>query len=593
MKRLLPVLLLFVFAATSLGQSPTVKITISPETTYETQCKLPDGRIDYFAAINKPFQSSVAKDNNIVAGLFSLTVGEAEMSLIKAKAKGDPASENEHLVKYRQRFWKMLGDEQPPELDSLVCPYPYGGADIKQQLIADYGEKELAEMLEAGRQGERDYCKTRFEEKKMSEEEYQEEIRRINEGKSDMHIYHNIGQEEWYEALSKKWTEKNYPRLAKWIASTDDLTQKLIAISKRTEYYHPYLSYNENDKLLFQYMLPYAQGMRETARFFQMRSNWEFVNGRFDQAMECAFSAVRLGQTMRKGSGCIVEDLVGVAMIGIGNFQITKYLVDPDLKQEAGWFLKKQKEYDAIYTQIGPFPVPPFWPNSERLSVLSAIQLMAYEPKSIIDFYREDGYDEESVAKFDKLFNSGIEYDWDEILRQTNTLYDELEDISALPSMKRQLRASKRLEKRIADEFEQSKTNTALTPEQQAVLYIREYYFCSVNAMLNATTRAIWERRITHVAFSLAAYRADHGGANPDSLDQLVPKYLESVPLSPFTDEPLRYVKRENDCLIASDNAYKLDGTETKLEEMIAEAPAGERRYPDQEHFIFIVGKGK
>ncbi|MGQ9649354.1 MAG: hypothetical protein ACUVXJ_04525 [Phycisphaerae bacterium] len=44
----------------------------------------------------------------------------------------------------------------------------------------------------------------------------------------------------------------------------------------------------------------------------------------------------------------------------------------------------------------------------------------------------------------------------------------------------------------------------------------------------------------TITVLAVAAYRNDHGRF-PESLDELVPRYLEAVPMDPFTSQPLRY----------------------------------------------------
>ena len=46
--------------------------------------------------------------------------------------------------------------------------------------------------------------------------------------------------------------------------------------------------------------------------------------------------------------------------------------------------------------------------------------------------------------------------------------------------------------------------------------------------------------RNLEVAFALSAWRGDHD-SYPESLADLVPKYLEAVPLDLYTDRPLRY----------------------------------------------------
>ncbi len=55
--------------------------------------------------------------------------------------------------------------------------------------------------------------------------------------------------------------------------------------------------------------------------------------------------------------------------------------------------------------------------------------------------------------------------------------------------------------------------------------------------------RTICMHRAASVALALERFRLDSGGSVPDSLDELVPKHLATVPADPFTGKPLRYLR--------------------------------------------------
>lgn len=56
--------------------------------------------------------------------------------------------------------------------------------------------------------------------------------------------------------------------------------------------------------------------------------------------------------------------------------------------------------------------------------------------------------------------------------------------------------------------------------------------------------QALTERRLAATALAIKWYQADHGGAPPRTLEELVPKYLPAVPRDPMAagDQPLRYL---------------------------------------------------
>ena len=66
----------------------------------------------------------------------------------------------------------------------------------------------------------------------------------------------------------------------------------------------------------------------------------------------------------------------------------------------------------------------------------------------------------------------------------------------------------------------------------------------SMNRALETDMRGRVERRMAAVALAAQLYRADHGGAWPAKLEDLVPQYLPAVPRDPLApgDTPLRYL---------------------------------------------------
>jgi hypothetical protein len=385
-------------------------------------------------------------------------------------------------------------------------------------------------------------------------------------------------------SLQRPWTAEDYPYLAHWISTTDDWTPKLIdIIRQRTGYYHPQIS---DSSLTYAATLPYVQSLRQTARFFHMRGNFEFARGNFDQAIDCAFSNIWMGFIIRKGACWIVEDLVGVAITGMGNHQLTTYLAELPKEKDTAWILRKKKEYDTIIPESGHLPLPPMWCLHERCGTLSFVQAIAARPATAQIFVRN----EEWFPKYEKLFPFGIRYDWDEIMKRVNSFYDDLEEVSLIPNWQRRLRAVARLDQRLA-EYAKRSIDSDDTPEQKATDFLLGNLAPGIEPAMIAFTRSEWDSRATSVAFALAAYRADNGGESPDSLEQLIPKYLDKVPDSPFTDKPLRYIKRQNDVLIANDDTFKLDGSEEAVEKLIAEALPGARVYPQARSYVLVVSK--
>ena len=600
------ILLLLALPLSGCSKTPKpIQFILSPETTYLTEPLLPDGRVDYLAAFNAQLSAQTTPENNLIVGVFSLIPGETEEELLRKPKTEEEKQKHELLRNYRERFGKMLGLDALPPLDSLAETAPVASnrhyernpERYKEGLREFYSEEELAAVVEKQRQKDRERVKTLFESgpccgPRMTKEEYDAEIKRIEMETSDGY-YQDIVSDQWDKARERPWTAEEFPYLAQWMASTDEWAGKLIDVARqRIGYYHPYATYDETSFLFNDFRLPYAQSLRMAARFLNVRSNFEFARGNVDEAMECNFAAVRLGRTTRKGAGTLVEDLVGVAIMGMGNYQLTTQLAILPKDKDAAWILQKKKEYDLIETEVGALPFPPIWCLGERFGMLSTIQTIAVEPKRFRELYADWGWDEEWFAKYDKLFCSGKEYDWNEVMKQVNLYYDDFEDICMLPGSERRFHAARRLQQRI-EEASQRSADLQGSPEQQIMGFMLGHFLPPFEPAHIAFTRCEWWNRVTSVAFALAAYRADNDDESPDTLAQLVPEYLDSVPDSPFTDKPLRYIKRQNDALIANDDKYKMDGSEEDVEKMITEAKPGSFAYPSAQHFVFVVTKSE
>ena len=67
----------------------------------------------------------------------------------------------------------------------------------------------------------------------------------------------------------------------------------------------------------------------------------------------------------------------------------------------------------------------------------------------------------------------------------------------------------------------------------------------------------------------MESFRLDHDGVTPQSLEELVPAFLKSVPLDPRTGKPLRYRVRKH--------IYRISGGPERPEPDEAGAPQQKR----------------
>lgn len=75
----------------------------------------------------------------------------------------------------------------------------------------------------------------------------------------------------------------------------------------------------------------------------------------------------------------------------------------------------------------------------------------------------------------------------------------------------------------------------------------------ALGAVINRSFRATADRRAAATALAIRLYAADHAGQLPATLSELVPTYLPTLPLDPFTsDKPLGYRPHATDPILYS-----------------------------------------
>ena len=574
----------------------TVKITISPETTYITEPLLPDGRVDYIGALNRMLSEGVTPENNIYAGVFMLLPGEMEIAVFYARRDGHELSGSQQ--KYREKYFEMLGLGSPPDLDTLRTLSPPGTSDVLdnsdpyQQLLRFYPKEEIDAKIETRKSKKADEYRNQYEDGKINGERLAEMLQSLEEENFRKFACRDIIFNEHSNTRDRIFTEDEYPYIADWMKSTADLADKLIEISHRTRSYNPVVR-TSDDQSMFDILLPYVQTMREIARHLQIRGNWHFGRGEYDEAMECAFASLRNSFSLRSNSGTAVEEVVGVAMGGIASQSIANYLGHLETKKDAAWIRAKQQEYRAICergTNRTPLPI---WLIGEYLMNLSELVSMTYQLEYMKETFRTLSGSEEELMFLKKCYDPDYDYDWDKVLKRINTFWAEVEDIMLIPDTMRRIRAMERLDVRLPEKAQYIK-NMVVTADMDRERLLADFIHCtrspSLNAVLYAIARIECQTQMTDIVFSVAAWRCDHGEF-PETLDVLVPEYLDRVPESLYTNKPMRYLKRAGDVLLVNDETFLLDGSEAELEKKIADAPVGDYVFPMPRSFILILHK--
>ena len=84
----------------------------------------------------------------------------------------------------------------------------------------------------------------------------------------------------------------------------------------------------------------------------------------------------------------------------------------------------------------------------------------------------------------------------------------------------------------------------------------------AAQALTGATAsvaRDVTAKGLAVTALAVERYRRDHNGAAPSSLEEMVPRYLDAVPVDPRSGVSLRYIKRTDRFIVYSVGANRAD----------------------------------
>jgi hypothetical protein len=186
----------------------------------------------------------------------------------------------------------------------------------------------------------------------------------------------------------------------------------------------------------------------------------------------------------------------------------------------------------------------------ERLFLLDGLSMGARKGPAAVVELLEGSLSPNETAKQLRDLAGHVTLNWDMILRTCNAWYNRVVDACRRPTWAQRRDAIDKIDedvRRLAQETKDVKSLalSASAKSQEAVsqrvgqMLLLEF----LPAILPATSaedRAITQFELVKVAFSLAAYRADHG-SYPASLGDLVPKYVAQVPKDFFVAADLRY----------------------------------------------------
>ena len=351
-------------------------------------------------------------------------------------------------------------------------------------------------------------------------------------GTADPNAYTEAATKELEQAIAQPWSAQEFPRLAKWLTANEKPLTLLVEASKRPRRYDPILSQTGR---MFDVLLPGVQQQREITKALVARATQNVCTGNVDAAWGDLQACHRWARLAGQGF-CIVEVLIGS--------KIDHMAFRGDLALLANSRLSANQA-TTMRQWLADLPRLPSMADivdsGERLAwidfVLHASQEGARNPR-VFEFF---DYKSGRVWFWTSLVC--VSSNWESVLLAGNALFDQC-TVACRKKLYRERKAT-------LDTLDAGLRRTVRDPSfwnQLKSLCLR--LIPAIATAQQAEDSWNMHSELIQLAFSLAAYRADHG-AYPKKLAELAPKYIKEVPKDMFNnDADLHYQRQDGGYLL-------------------------------------------
>ncbi len=471
---------------------PALPYTVSKETTFVTEPLRPDGSVDYAEAINQRMSKGVTPENN-AAVLIWRAAGPKEI----------PAG-------LRARYFARIGIEPPSEQGNYLIDLDHYLENRKPPITEKQREKVWDQL--------------------------------------DI-------------AASRPWSRDEFPLIAQWLAANEKPLALIIEASKRPRRFDPLIGDGGDNSTLIAALLPSVTIYRTAARLLCVRAMLKAkandIAGAWDDVMVCYRLSRLIGQSLT-----LIDSLVEVTIDSMSFAATVALLENVDISGEQ---LERMRQDIATLTPRRR--LAEIIDQGERLFFLDCAAVLARQGLSQIGAFLGLAFSGQSEPKWKGFFVDLVgktAIDWDHLMRKGNRWYDRIVAALNKPSLAQrrvamiQLRDELRELGKSATDLKSLLADGLLRPRQAVSDRVADILIAllvpAIDTCVLAEDSWVVRHEVLATGLAAAAYAHEHGRL-PESLDQLVPKYLPKVPEDILSDPPgvsLRFKKTDAGCIIYS-----------------------------------------
>lgn len=468
-------------------------LVVSKETTFITGPVRPDGSINYIAALNERYSEGVTPENN-GAVLFWQAMGSSNI----------PAED-------RQEFFKLLGIQPLAEEGDYFVP------------LAKFVEERGESLKET--------------------KEVEVQSKPLPENWID----------RWMVAMSRPWSREEFPLLAQWLEANEGPLALVTDASLREHWFHPLVP---EDGMLIGALLPASSASREMARTLVARAMLRAHSGQLEEAWQDIMACHRLARLVG-GGPTLIDGLVGFVIDSMA------CEADQSLLQHAALSLAPLEKMRGDLDQLPPFPaMVEKLDAAERFSLLDCALNVARSDRGPLNeilngLGNGNGANGQTAIDPDLIVTA----DWNIVLRIGNAWFDRLVAAFRLPDHAQQRAALEQLDWDLeqlgkgAGGFAGTIRSMLSDPQGAASQRVGDIFVTMLMPATLAAHAAEMKCEIRFVlaklGFALAEYRVKHE-TYPETLADLVPKYVTKIPKDCFADGELHFERREDGYVLYS-----------------------------------------
>ena len=355
--------------------------------------------------------------------------------------------------------------------------------------------------------------------------------------------------------------DEEQQKIKRWVELNESAWQEFVVASSKSYCFREY-QYGPNtkdeDKWLYNIILPHLAELKELAKLGRWQARMHIDANQPRQALEDCLSIARAGSHWQQGKGTLVEQLVGLALSGLGYTEIlniagTKDLSSVDLKH-------LQQELLQAYPQS--FPLMNM--EGERLLFMDAVQRLFTEggpggghlvPHKLTYLGDITGSADEVRINMVRLpFYTAaamVHAGRDETIAKGNEIYDRLGKLAKMSPY----------EKHISDPNGIEGMISTLPKYRYFLIHL---LMPAIDRVSEIAYRGKASHQATITVLALRRWRLEKN-EYPANLDELIAAgYLKELPADPFSDKTLVYKKTGDDFTLYSVGFnFKDDGGES------------------------------